>query len=230
MVMSGLRALMRRSERTKLAAGRQGLNAARQGEMDWRTALNLLLGLLCDYQFAENGDYTRLFAAFITPALNISGMLGSGRVPMLVMEADDSQAGKGLAARCIAILYGSKPESVNQKSGGVGSLRESMDDAIIRGRPFINIDNVRGRLDIPAFESTLTEPSIQCRVPYKGSVTVDPRGITFMMTSNNAELTPDLANRCNIFRIRKQPENYQFYQWPEGSLALGRKRLRRRSS
>jgi len=186
--------------------------------MGWEDGRDALLNLLRDYDFADEADRARLLAAILTPALNIGRMLGNGRVPILVLEADSSQAGKGLAVRCIAILYGSRPQVVNQKGGGVGSLRESIDDAILRGKPFISLDNIRGRVDVPALESALTEPLIQCRVPYRGNVAVDPRGVNFMLTSNNAELTPDLANRSNIVRIRKRPESYQFYPWPEGSL------------
>ena len=188
-------------------------------EMSWQAGRKVLLGLLRDYRFYSEADSARFVAALITPALNTSGMLGDGRIPMLVMEADDSQSGKGLAVRLLATIYGSKPRAIGQMNGGgVGSLRESIEDALVKGYAFINIDNIRGRISVPRLESALTEPSVECRIPHRSNVSVDPRGICFTMTSNNAELTPDLANRCNIVRIRKQPTNHQFHPWAEGGL------------
>jgi hypothetical protein len=39
-----------------------------------------------------------------------------------------------------------------------------------------------------------------------------------MITSNKAEVTPDLANRSSCVRILKQPRGYQFPKYPEGDL------------
>ncbi|MBL8875821.1 MAG: hypothetical protein JNM86_08510 [Phycisphaerae bacterium] len=59
---------------------------------------------------------------------------------------------------------------------------------------------------------------MECRIPHRGSIYVDPSPITFSFTSNGAELTKDLANRSNFVRILKQPDGYQFREWPEGGL------------
>lgn len=182
-------------------------------------AKSLLSDLLRDWQFQDVvGDRARAVAAIIKPALNASGMLGAGRVPMDVVEADDSQAGKGLLCRTIALIYRSRAVSVAQTRGGVGSVRESVAKNLLEGRPFIQLDNWRGPLDEPFLEAALTEPEVECRAPHKGGAIVDPSGTCFFLTSNGAELTEDLANRSNFVRILKRPEGYQFHPWPEGGI------------
>lgn len=178
--------------------------------MGWEQGRDLLLDLFHDYKFTDEGDKARLFIGILSPAMNTAGLLGNARVPMLVLEADHSQAGKSLAVRCIAAIYGSQPKTIGAGGKGVGSLRESMDKEIINGSPFVSFDNIRGLVNEPDLEKALTEPVIVCRVPYHPPISVDPRGIYFTLTSNKAELTTDLANRSNIVRIQKQPDAYQF--------------------
>jgi hypothetical protein len=38
------------------------------------------------------------------------------------------------------------------------------------------------------------------------------------MSTNGAELTPDLANRAIVVKIKKQPHDYEFQKFPEGDL------------
>lgn len=176
--------------------------------------------VLCDYDFASESDRSRAVAAILTPAINSGRLLGDrARVPMLVVEADDSQAGKGLLCRLIASIYGTTAGVVTQRDkGSVGSTEELMQGHLLRGRSMVLIDNVRGRFGSPMLESALTERSISCRVPYRPDVAIDPSGVAFMMTSNEADLTIDLANRSNFVRIRKRDDAHQYRRWPEGSI------------
>ena len=52
-------------------------------------------------------------------------------------------------------------------------------------------------------------------------VEIDMRRIVVSLTSNRAELTPDLANRCSPVLLRKQPRGYQFKTYPGGTDILG---------
>ena len=92
---------------------------------------------------------------------------------------------------------------------------------MIGGRPFIQFDNIRGKIGSPYFESVLTCPrgnAVSARVPYRGEVQVRPDRFVFQLTSNGFETTPDLANRSCIIRIRKR-RGYKFRRYPEGGLA-----------
>ena len=181
-------------------------------------AVPALLALLADFEFQTPGDLARAIASMITPALKAGNFL-RGRVPADVAEADQSQSGKTYRQKIIAALYKERVSLVTNRQGGVGSVDESMDQALVAGRPFIQFDNFRGRFDSSHLEAFLTaEGSFECRVPHRGSVTVPPEHYFMFLTSNGVDTTRDFANRSNIIRIRKKPPGYAFQKFPEGDL------------
>jgi len=204
---------------TGIYAGGRALEEVPLGE-----AVALLTEALQDFRFVTPADRSRALAALLTPALVHGGLL-PGRAPITILEADSSQTGKGYLVRLDAAIYGDTPRAITQRKGGTGSLEESMSQCMLEGASFISIDNVRGKLDSPALESALTEDSFLARAPYSKAVPIDLRRTTIMLTSNKAELTPDLANRGNPVRLLKQPEGYQFKQFPGGRTILEHVRL-----
>jgi hypothetical protein len=178
-------------------------------------AREMLLGILDGFRFATPADEARALAAIITPALVFSGLL-KGRAPIDLGEAGDSQSGKGYRNKLTASIYRHTVRAITQKRGGVGSLVESFDMALICGANFISFDNVRGKLDSQAVESFLTEDYYTARAPYRQPVDIDPSRVVVMMTSNKAEMTNDLVNRTSCVRILKQPDDFVFKSYPEG--------------
>lgn len=181
-------------------------------------AAKALNGLLCDFRHSTPADYTRHLSLLLSPALRFGGFI-NGPCPMHCNEADQSQTGKGYANDVVASIYGERPAIATQKNGGVGSFDESISQLLIGGNPFVQLDNLRGRLDSQFLEAILTAPgTIGCRVPHQGEIYIDPRRTFFLATSNGFESTIDLANRCCIIRLLKQIPGYRFKIWPEGDL------------
>lgn len=180
-------------------------------------AKSIIDELLVDFKFATKADRARAVALLLAPAL-VAGGLIPGRTPMFVVEADQSQTGKGYLVRMAAAVYGIRPDVLTQRKGGVGSLDEDIGTALLRGSSFICVDNYRGRLDSPALESLLTEDTFNCRVPNRGAVAVDTRSVLFSMTSNGANMTADLSNRILPISLRKQPGGHAFQPYKEGDL------------
>ena len=178
-------------------------------------AVAALSGLLVDFDFVTPSDRSRALAAFVTPALAIGGHL-PGRAPCDVAEANQSQSGKGFRQKQTAAIYNERPYVVAQKNGGVGGLDESFSQALIGGRPFIQLDNLRGTLDSPFLEAFFTADSIGARVPHRGEVPVDPSRFFVMASSNGVETTRDFANRSSFVRIRKRPPGHPWREYPEG--------------
>jgi len=187
-------------------------------EMTAADAAGLLRELVEDFDFVAAGDHARALAAFITPALRLGGFFR--RAPIDVAEADHSQAGKNYRHELVAAVYGSRLRQIAQRAqGGVGSFDESLASALNEAAPFIQLDNLRGRIDSPYLESMLTsEGNFPVRVPHRGEILIDPRRHVLLATSNAMESTPDLANRCVITRIRKRPAGYRFRTYPEGDV------------
>ena len=181
-------------------------------------AVRALRNLLVDFEFATPGDESRTIAATITPALKMGGWL-LRPTPVDVAESDHSQAGKGYRQSATRAIYSERAYHIAPREGGVGSMDESISTALISGRPFVALDNVRGRFDSQFLESVITWPeSVHVRVPHRGEVSVDARAVTFEMTSNGVEATRDFVNRSSITRIRKRPKDYTFRAWPGGDL------------
>lgn len=180
-------------------------------------AAAMLSEMVADFRFATPADRARALAAIITPAMVFGGLLG-GRAPVDLGEADKSQTGKGYRAKLTAAIYNHIVKTVTQKKGGVGSLEESFCTALLAGYNFISFDNIRSAIDSPALESFLTEDTFLARVPHLAAIEVDPRRVIVQLTSNRAEVTPDLANRASCVRILKQPEDYRFRQYPDGDI------------
>jgi hypothetical protein len=180
-------------------------------------AVELLSELLVDFCFVTPSDRSRAHAALVTPGLVFGGLL-KGRAPIDLGEADRSQAGKGVRNKITAAIYNDRVLTVTQRKGGVGSMEEAFSAALIRGAPFISLDNVRGRLDSQTIESFVTEDRYLARIPYSGQIEIDPSRIVLMLTSNRAELTEDFANRSSIVRIAKQPAGYVFQRFGTGDV------------
>lgn len=180
-------------------------------------AIEALDGLIAEYDFQTPGDKSRAFAMMLTPGLKIGGHIKSN-VPTDTREATASQSGKTFGQKANAAIYNERVQIVSQKQGGVGSVDESLATTLIRGRPFIQLDNFRGRLDSANLEALLTaEHSFPVREPHSREVTIDPQRFFIGLTSNGVDVTRDLANRSCIIRIKKRV-GYTFKTYPEGDL------------
>ena len=203
----------------KECGGRLVTGGAMPEKIELSEAIAALLGIVSEFDFATPADKPRAIAAILTPALKFGGLLET-HTPLFVVEADESQAGKGFLLEVIQRIYGEIPAFLTQRQGGVGGFDESLGQALIDGRPFIQLDNIRGRIGSPYFEAILTCPlggTVPARVPYRGEVQVRPDRFVFQLTSNGFESTRDLANRACIIRIRKR-RGFKFRPYPEGGL------------
>ena len=187
-------------------------------EVPLEEAASALSALLDDFDFLGPGDRSRALASFITPALRLGGMLNL--VPCDVAEANASQSGKTYRQKVVAAIYNEMPRLVTQRQmGGVGSFDESLSARLSEGRPFIQMDNLRGKLDSPNLEAFMTsERAFPVRVPHRGEMMIDPSRFFIFVSSNGFETTRDFANRSSIIRIRKRPQSALFHEYPEGDL------------
>jgi hypothetical protein len=188
-------------------------------DVDLGVAVKALIDLLHDFEFVSPADGSRALAGFLSPALRLGGLL-VGDFPLDLSEANESQSGKTYRQKVNCALYGEEPFVLNKnEDAGVGSLDERVSDALISGKPFLMLENVRGPIRSQLLESALRGAgSVQARRAYSRSVQVKPDRICWALSSNKAETTGDLANRSIITRIVRQPAGYQFKIFPEGDL------------
>ena len=182
-----------------------------------------LARLLCDFKFTADGDRSRALAGLIAPAIRMGSLLPPTSNALIgAVEADDSQAGKGTMLELTHATYGETPYPVLQREGGVGSFDESFAAALMSGKPFITLDNLRGAMNSTLLEGTVTPVSgdrrVAVRLPHRGEVMVDASRTLIQLTSNGFSSTRDLANRLLITRLVKQAAGYQYRVWEGGKL------------
>lgn len=186
--------------------------------MSLTEAINFLNEIYIDYDFVTENDKSRALAGLLSPAITFGRLLGIKRSPLDLTEADHPQAGKGLRVNLIARIYSETPTPVVQRNGGVGSWDESFGNALLRGSPFIFIDNVRGKLSSQSLESFATERLVSVRPVGKQEISIDPTRYIVFIASNAAKGERDLAQRVSITSICKRPTDYHFKRYPEGDI------------
>jgi hypothetical protein len=172
-------------------------------------AVQIIKSIFIDFDFQSESDISRAIACFLTPALKIGGFI-NGNTPVNIIEANESQTGKGFFLRLRSLMYAEVPMMISRQKGGVGSLDEKFAKALISGRPFIQYDNVRGELKSELLEAFLTNPATMLvRTPYSDSQPIDGSLRFVSITSNEMVTTEDLANRASFVRLNKE-ENREF--------------------
>lgn len=182
-------------------------------------AAEALLSLLDDFSFLSDADQSRAVAGLISPALRLGGLLPFD-FPIDLSEANESQSGKTYRQKVVCGLYGEEPFVLNKnEEGGVGSLDERVSEGLISGQPFLMLENIRGQIKSQLLESAIRGAGwVQARRAYSRPVQVETDPFCWMLSSNKAETTPDLANRSIITRIKKQPPGYGFECYDQGDL------------
>ena len=184
-----------------------------------KQAVESLKGILCDFNFPTEADFSRAFASLISPALKMGGWINDD-FPLDMAEADKSQSGKTFRQKIVCRIYNEAPTSITISAGGVGSIDEKISGALLKGRPFITLGNIRGKIDSQIMEESLRGSGrVNCR-GYRQVGEVDTKPFLWQLSTNGAELTRDLANRAIVTKIRKQPDDYKWREFPEGDLEM----------
>lgn len=189
-------------------------------DVSLEVALKSLLELLDDFDFVSPSDKSRAVASLISPALRFGGLLPCD-FPMDLAEADESQSGKTFRQKLVATVYGEETFVLNKGDDdkSVGSLNEFVSEGLLSGRPFLMLENVRDIVKCQLLESAIRGVgTVLARTAYRRAQQIDTGRVCWMLSSNKAETTPDLANRSVICRVRKQPKGYPFKEFPEGDI------------
>lgn len=183
----------------------------KQPEIPLSKAIDELIAIIQDFHFKTPSDKARALAMMLTPALLWGGFFKNSCIPLFLVEANDSQAGKGYLLHLVAAIYGETLTPRAPRKGGVGSFDEDFNAALLKGKPFILFDNLRDKLDSPHIESFITaRGTFSVRTPHRAAVDIDVSNYVLVATSNGFDTTQDLKNRILCLRILKRPPSYTF--------------------
>lgn len=172
--------------------------------VDAARALAELTELVSEFPFASEVALAAWLAALLTP---LARPAIDGPVPMLLLDANMPGAGKSLLADLIgAVVLGqrlprrSAPESEAE-------WRKAMLAIAVAADPVVLIDNVTHTLRSAALDAVLTGTAYRDRILGRSEeLSLDVR-TTFIATSNNATVSPDLVRRSLHCRLVSQFDN-----------------------
>jgi Domain of unknown function (DUF3854) len=178
-------------------------------------AVIAIKSLAKDFLFVAAADKSRFLAGLIAPALRFGGLVKAD-FPVFINEADKSQAGKTYGHKVLCRIYNERPFTItlSDERNAIGSHEEKLSKGLIECHAFIMWENVRERIASQLAESAIRGTgSVTCRVAYLAPVEVPTDKVMWLLSSNKASMTSDLAARALITRLRKQPDTYTFQKF-----------------
>jgi putative DNA primase/helicase len=190
-------------------------------EVEVPKAVEIIKDVISDFNFGSPVDRSMALAALLMPGLRLGPWMQRWEpFPIVLVQADASQAGKSYFANVLGKLYGLRLGYVAQKKGGLGSLDESLQSELLRDTDLVLIDNLRKNVDSEFLEMVITATAKITARAMRTEGSVDMRSKLLMMTSNGVHLTGDLKNRSIRVVIKKQPPNYLWKNWGGGNTDL----------
>jgi hypothetical protein len=171
-----------------------------------------MVDLLGDFPFATEADRANALAMLLLPVVRPAI---DGPTPLHLLDAPVQGSGKSLLAEvCLMATCG---DTITTTPGTTDEeeWRKKILAALLDGRPYVWVDNVTRMVRAEALDIVLTSRYFSDRrLGLSETVTV-PIRCTWIMTSNNAEISRDLVRRTCWVRIDPQVERPE--ERPEAS-------------
>lgn len=171
-------------------------------EYSKRLILETLLG---EVAFVDDASRAHAVGLMVLPFVRA---LIDDQTPLHLFDAPTQSSGKTYAAQiCVAPFSEAipSPEKKNDEEN-----RKSLFAQLATGCSHVFLDNIKGRLSDPTLAAAITVKSMKDRLIGTGQMVTVSTRVTWLATSNNAELDRDAVSRCIMIRLDTNDEN------PEG--------------
>ncbi len=171
-------------------------------EYSKRLILDTLLG---EVAFADDASRAQAVGLMVLPFVRA---LIDDQTPLHLFDAPAQSSGKTYAAQiCVAPFAEAipSPEKKNDEEN-----RKSLFAQLATGCSHVFLDNIKGRLSDPTLAAAITVKTMKDRLIGTGQMVTVSTRVTWLATSNNAELDRDAVSRCIRIRLDTNDEN------PEG--------------
>lgn len=179
---------------------------AEPSQDDARAAVTKLLDLVAEFPIVSDAGRAAWLAGVLTV---LARPHIAGAVPCTVFDAPTPGTGKSLLARMAAAIPTGDdvaPRAVPQEASEWSRV---MLGIAIAGEPVVFFDNAKGKVDSAALEAVITSARFTERRLRTNESTECPVPTLFLVTSNNASLSVDLARRslhCRLVPKEERPE------------------------
>lgn len=188
---------------------------------DWKRmstgdALKVIHEWWCDFPFVESCDLAHAIGLALLPFVRRDI---DGPVPLHLIEAPREGSGKSLLAEVALYPALGRMVGADKLSSVEEEVEKRIATMLMEGPPAICLDNQRGKIDSPSLEAVLTSNVFKGRLLGSNTrLTLRNRAI-WMLTSNNATMTADLARRCVRVRLDHRLESpYERQTWAHADL------------
>lgn len=168
---------------------------------DAKAALERLLEPFKEFPLETGGSKATLVALLLTPAMR---RIYDGATPLFLVDAEAPKAGKSKLVEIVARIHTGAPARM-VPMGRDEELEKQIASALVSGRPILNIDNVKGRLDSGALERMLTASTWEGRLlGTNDKQLVLDNAATWCVTANNVQMGSEVERRTVLIRLLEQ--------------------------
>ena len=176
-------------------------------------ALEVLEGLLVEYQFSDEPSRSVALSMLITPLVRALVPLA----PLHCVSAPVAGSGKSYLSSLASGIATGRYCPVIPPASKEEEFEKRLIGAMLAGSPIVSFDNVNGVLDNSTLCQALEQRIIEVR-PLGSSklVTVEHR-TTWLANGNNIQIAQDLTRRsimCRLDRNEERPELHEYQERP----------------
>lgn len=175
---------------------------------DARDAIRVLKDLVCDFRFAEKGDFSSWLAGLLSPL--VKAAISNAPVPLICISASTPGAGKSLLAGITARIITGGPAEIrpyNPKDPGEWGKRIT---AFVRAASPVSVfDNVNGPFGDETIDRLVTSSTWSDRVLGASDAPPIPVVGTWWATGNNIEPIGDTVRRVLLIKLEVLEERPQ---------------------
>jgi hypothetical protein len=155
-----------------------------------------------NFPFDQDGGASRAHALSLCLQGFVTDVIGQ-MCPLFDIEAAQPRTGKGLLTECC--LMPAFGPTLAAKRTPMPKTDEEMNKVLTalfrEGSPLVAFDNVKGTVDLPSFEATLTAEFFEGRLLGSSTMIQGCNRATWVMISNNPDMSGDLAGRAIRIRL-----------------------------
>jgi putative DNA primase/helicase len=172
--------------------------------VELQAAVTTLDDLLADFPFQDQASRAHALAAMLLP---FARDLIDGLTPLHLITAPTPGTGKGLLAEVVSIPATGRGPDVMIEGRDDDEWRKRITAALVKGSPFLLIDNIRNRLDAAALAGALTAtPAWTDRILGKSLTVTLPVRVVWLATGNNVLMSHEMSRRTVLIRIDSKVE------------------------
>lgn len=155
-----------------------------------------------NFPFEDDDGASRAHALALALQGFLMDVIGQ-MAPLYDIEAAQRRTGKGLLAECCLVpAFGAALASKRTPMPKSDEEMNKILTALFRdGGPLIAFDNVKGTIDFPSFEAALTAEVYEGRLLGSSTLIQAANRATWVMISNNPDMSGDLAGRAIRIRL-----------------------------